>query len=713
MAIAETPTRPSNPEDRWAHLPPDIREEIDVFETQLKRVQADKMSEKVFLEFRLRHGVYGQRQDGTQMQRIKIPLGMLTVAQMIQLADLSEEYADGISHITTRQDVQYHFVDIDDTPNLMRRLAEVGITTREACGNVVRNVTGCPEAGVCSTEEFDPTPHAQAMAAFLLRHPDAQNFGRKFKIAYSGCADKPCGLARMHDIGAVATVREEGRQKIQGFKVYVGGGLGAIPHQAKLYSEFVPANEMLPLAQAMSRVFARLGEKDDRNRARMKFLVNILGIDEFRRLVEEERAKLPDDPEWEGAIAKASTFVEQPLKPGSTLAPAAQADSEFKTWLRTNVRPQVQDGYSMVEVFLPLGDITADQLRELAGVCTNYISDTVRTTVTQNLLLRWVSNADLPALYDELKRIGLNRAGANRMADITACPGTDSCKLGITSSRGLAAVFDKKFNSDMEEMSLREDIKIKISGCFNSCGQHHIADIGFLGSVQRKGAYTAPVFQVVLGGTTRGNAASYGLVTAKVPARNATRVVQRLTDLYSAEKQGDETFSQFVGRLGKARLKTEIEDLTLRPFEIAPELYLDSRQTWEYHKETGVGECAGAMVDQAEFMLEEADRLVFEATLALDEERYQEAAEGALDATMKAADALLSTKGLLLSDNYDSVSEFRKRFYDTGQFYKPFAENFFRAREGNGKEFSADDSRRRVEEAALFLEQAQTVYTKA
>ena len=291
MAIAETPTRPSNPEDRWAHLPPDIREEIDVFETQLKRVQADKMSEKVFLEFRLRHGVYGQRQDGTQMQRIKIPLGMLTVAQMIQLADLSEEYADGISHITTRQDVQYHFVDIDDTPNLMRRLAEVGITTREACGNVVRNVTGCPEAGVCSTEEFDPTPHAQAMAAFLLRHPDAQNFGRKFKIAYSGCADKPCGLARMHDIGAVATVREEGRQKIQGFKVYVGGGLGAIPHQAKLYSEFVPANEMLPLAQAMSRVFARLGEKDDRNRARMKFLVNILGIDEFRRLVEEERGE--------------------------------------------------------------------------------------------------------------------------------------------------------------------------------------------------------------------------------------------------------------------------------------------------------------------------------------------------------------------------------------------------------------------------------------
>ena len=713
MATTDIPSELQDPEERWAHLPEAVRDEIDVFETQLKRVQSGKMSEKVFLEFRLRHGVYGQRQEGVQMQRIKIPLGMLTADQMIQLANLSEEYADGISHITTRQDIQYHFLDIDDTPNLMRRLAEVGITTREACGNVVRNVTGCPEAGVCPSEEFDPTPHALAMATFLLRHPDAQNFGRKFKIAYSGCGDKPCGLAKMHDIGAVATIREQGGQKTHGFKVYVGGGLGAIPHQAKLYSEFIPADQMLPLAQAMSRVFARLGEKDDRNRARMKFLVNILGIDEFRRLVEEERRKLPLDPAWKTAIATASTRIEQPLKPGSTLNPEVRTAPEFGSWLNTNVRPQTQDGYSMVEIFLPLGDITADQLRDLATVCQNYINDTVRTTVTQNLLLRWVSNADLPALYEDLKRIGLNRSGSRRLVDITACPGTDSCKLGITSSRGLAAVFDEKFNNGMEETSHREDIKIKISGCFNSCGQHHIADIGFLGSVQRKGAFTAPVFQVILGGTSDRNADSYGLVTAKVPARNAPRVVERLTTLYSTEKQDGETFSRFVERLGKARLKSEIEELTLPTYDSAPELFIDNRQTWEYHKETGVGECAGAMVDQAEFMLEEADRLVFEATLSLDEERYKEAADGAMDATIKAADALLSTDGLLLSDNYDCVAEFRKRFYETGRFHKPFAENFFRASEGNDAEFTADGARRRIEEAALFLEQAQNAYTKA
>ena len=712
MGTPETQSGLTKPEERWAHLPTAVRDEIDVFETQLRRVQAGQMSEKVFLEFRLRHGVYGQRQDGVQMQRIKIPLGMLTTEQMIRLADLSEEYADGISHITTRQDVQYHFLDINDTPNLMRRLAEVGITTKEACGNVVRNVTACPEAGVCSTEEFDVTPHAQAMAQFLLRHPDAQNFGRKFKIAYSGCENKSCGLAKMHDIGAIAAVREKDGQKIQGFKVYVGGGLGAIPHQAKLYSEFVPTEEMLPLAQAMSRVFARLGEKQNRARARMKFLVNNLGIDEFRRLVEEERERLPHDPHWDtltGSVAAG----ERPLKPGSTRTAAPETDANFKHWLETNVQPQVQDGYSMVEVFLPLGDITADQLRDLANICRSYIGDTVRTTVTQNLLLRWVSNEDLPALYENLQRIGLDRVGSGRLVDITACPGTDSCKLGITSSRGLAAILDEELGNGMEHIADRADIKIKISGCFNSCGQHHIADIGFLGSVLRKGAYTAPVFQVVLGGTTDGNAASYGLVTGKVPARNAPQVVERLTALYSEEKRDEETFTQFVQRLGKARMKSEIAALALPSYEEAPELYLDSRQTWEYHRETGVGECAGAVVDQAEFMLEEADRLVFEATIALEEERYQEATEGALDATKRAADALLSTHGLLLSDNYDCIAEFRKRFYETGQFYAPFAENFFRAVRDDGKEYAAEDSRRHVEEAALFLEQAQTLYTKA
>jgi len=708
------PSTPSTQGDRWAHLPVDVRDEIDIFETELRRVQSGQMSEKVFLEFRLRHGVYGQRQDGVQMLRIKIPLGILTTRQMMTLADLAEEYSDGISHITTRQDVQFHFVDINDTPNIMRRLAEVGITTREACGNVVRNVTTCPQAGVCPTQTFDPTPHATAMARFLLRHPDAQNFGRKFKVAYSGCAEEACGLAAMHDIGAVAARGVVDGKTTEGFRVFVGGGLGALPYKAQLFSDFIPAEEMLPLAQAMSRVFARLGEKQNRAKARMKFLVGNLGIEEFRRLVDEERGKLPEDERWRDLIEEARGSQEEPLRPAAPLvSETAGKDPDFARWLETNVRPQRQNDYSMVEVFLPLGDITSVQLRELARMCKRYVNDTIRTTVSQNLLIRWVSNADLASFHADLKRIGLASAGAGRLADVTACPGTDSCKLGITSSRGLAAVLNTELEDPMADIADRNDIKIKISGCFNSCGQHHIADIGFLGSVQRKGAYTAPVFQVVLGGTTRANASSYGMVTGKVPAREVPRVAAKLTRLYVREKSDGEDFQEFVARLGKVRLKSELEEFELKSYDDAPELYTDNRQNWQYHKETGVGECAGEVVDQAEFMLEEADRLVFEATLALDDGRFDDASKGALKATERAADALLSTRGLLLSDHYDRIGEFRMLFYETGQFHRPFAENFFRAAEDGNAPGGPDESRQRVEEAALFLEQAQTVYSRA
>ena len=705
--------RKRSAEDRWAHLPKDVREEIDVFETQLNRVAAGQMSEKVFLETRLRHGVYGQRQSGVQMQRIKIPLGMLSAEQMICLANLSEEYADGISHITTRQDVQFHFISLEETPDIMRRLAEVGITTREACGNVVRNVTGCPDAGLCSSQGFDITPHALAMSHFLLRHPDAQNFGRKFKIAFSGCEDKPCGLAMIHDIGAIAAVKDVDGQRIEGFKVYLGGGLGAIPQQARLYSEFVPADEMLELAQAIARVFARFGEKKNRARARLKFLIGKLGIEEFRRIVDEERRKLPPDPRWESELVEAADYDEQPLRPPSAL-PEGPADPEFQRWLKTNVRGQKQDGYSMVEVLLPLGDIAADALRELARTCRSYIDDTIRTTVTQNLLLRWVSNGDLLSLHEDLKRLGLAEPGAARLADVTACPGTDSCKLGITSSRGLAAELKANFANGMGAIADREDIKVKISGCFNACGHHHIADIGFLGSVQRKKSETAPVFQVVLGGSTGNNGSSFGLVTGKVPARNAPEVVRKLTSVYTEESKDGESFSDFVHRLGKPRLKEELAELVELPLhDEAPEYYTDNRQSWKYRQETGVGECAGEMVDQAEFMLEEADRLTFEATLALDEGLWDAAAEQALKAVRTAADGLLSTRGLLLSDHYDTVAEFRERFYDTGTFYAPFAENFFRAAANNGHPVSDEESRRRVQEAALFVEMAQSVYSTA
>ena len=368
----------------------------------------------------------------------------------------------------------------------------------------------------------------------------------------------------------------------------------------------------------------------------------------------------------------------------------------------------------MVEVFLPLGDITADQLRDLATLSQKYIKDTIRTTVSQNILLRWVSNRDLPALHRDLDRAGLARTNASRMADVTACPGTDSCKLGITSSRGLAAVLDARFASDLSETAKRGDLKVKISGCFNSCGQHHIADIGFLGSVQRKGSFTAPVFQVVLGGATQGNAQSYGLVTGKVPARHAPKVVDRLSAVYSSMRLEGETFTELVARLGKARMKSEIQEFELKPHDQDPEAYLDNRQTWEYHKETGVGECAGEVVDQAEFMLEEADRLVFEATVALDDRRFGEASAGALAANharggCPSLDARTSAVRQLRLRFGISTAVLRNRTIPQ-TVCREFLQN---GRWERTMRFRRMNSRRRVEEAALFLEQAQTVYSKA
>ncbi len=710
MATAGTATG-----DLWAELPEAVRQEIDVFETELRRVQAGQMPEKVFLEFRLRHGVYGQRQDGVQMQRIKIPMGVLSIDQMIRLADLSEEYAVGVAHITTRQDVQYHYVDINDTPNLMRRLAGVGITTKEACGNVVRNVTACPQAGVCADEPFDVTPYARAMAYFLLRHPDAQNFGRKFKIAFSGCEDHACGLARMHDIGAIAKVQEIDRKQVKGFQVFVGGGLGALPFQAKLYADFLPAEGLMPLAQAISRVFARLGEKQNRAKARMKFLIAKLGFDEFKRQVEFEIKKLPQDPLWQAQINEAMVgYHDQPLRDPSELKIPEDASPELLRWLDVNVRPQAQQGYSTVEVFLPLGDISSDQLRGLANLCRRYVQDTIRTTVEQNLLIRWVPNGDVLEFFQGLKELELADVGAGRMADVTACPGTDSCKLGIASSRGLAAVLQERFANGLSRLADRDDLKIKISGCFNSCGQHHIADIGLFGSVQRKGIHSAPVFQITVGGTTKHNAASYGLAVGKVAAKNAPDAIAKLTDLYTAEKKEGESFDAFVERMGRPRMKEELAEFAVKTaYEQSPQLYEDNRQPWEYKKSLGVGECAGEVVDQAEFMLEDADRLNFEATLALDAGNWRNAAEKSLEASKKASDGLLSTRGLLLSDHYDTVAEFRKHFYDTGRFLRPFAENFFRAVDEPIQGVTPERARQRVEETTLFIEQAQTVYTQS
>ena len=491
-------------------LPEGLAEEIDKFETEITLRSLGKLDEKVFAETRLRRGVYGQRYDNGQrhdgnesrplpfaekvtkgphtvwdapgMQRIKIPYGGITTEQMEVLADLAEEYSDGIIHITTRQDVQLHFVHVEDTPTIMRRLAAVGITTREACGNSVRNVTGCPFMGVCPDEPFDVTPYADALMQFLLGHPDAQDFGRKFKPSFSGCEAHACGLAQMHDLGLTARVRMVDGVEQRGFKVVVGGGLGAVPRQAKVLDEFLPPELLLPTAQAIARLFGRHGERKTRSRARLKFLIEKWGMEKFIAEVTSEREKLTHDDRWTDFVAGMEKANETPKRPAGELPDIAAGNSRLSHWIKTNIRDQRQDGYACATVTLPLGDITPTQIRDLADLVREFTNGTIRTTVEQNFVIRWVSKSDIPALYERLDAIGLGDPGASNITDIVACPGTDTCKLGIASSRGLAAELrDRLLAKGMELDEAIQGLHIKVSGCFNSCGQHHVADIGFYG----------------------------------------------------------------------------------------------------------------------------------------------------------------------------------------------------------------------------------------
>ncbi len=646
------------------------------------------------------------------MQRIKIPFGGLTAEQMEVLADLAEECADGICHVTTRQDFQLHFVHIDDTPDIMRRLAAAGITTREACGNSVRNVTACPLAGVCRDETFDVTPYAQTIMRFLLGHPDTQDFGRKFKVALSGCRQHACGLVHMHDLGLLAVTRRENGVEQRGFEMYVGGGLGAVPYQAKLFEPFVPEDELLPLAQAIARVFARLGEKRNRARARIKFLVKNLGIDEFKRLVLEERAKLPADPIWTSYIERLPAYGERPLKPAASLNGAARPEG-FDAWRATNVYQQRQAGYCVVTVTLPLGDLTARQMRQLADVARRYVGDAVRTTVEQNIVLRWVREADLPALYGDLKAIGLAAPGAQTIVDITACPGTDTCKLGIASSRGLAGELHRRMTAKTLELDAAvQGLHIKISGCFNSCGQHHIADLGFYGVSRNIGGYQVPHFQVMLGGTWEDNAGSYGLPIGAVPSKNIPAVVERLTERFVRERHGTERFQEFCQRIGKKALKEMLDDLSKVPAHGEdPSYYSDWGDPREFTTgDMGTGECAGEVVSLVEFGLADAERELFEAQLLLEAGDNQRAEARAYHAMVLAARALVRTQFLDVGDDPDRiVHEFKTRFVDTELFDKEFASGKFahyllRQHGAADRTATAESAHHLIEEASLFVE---------
>ena len=738
-------------------IPPHMAEEIDTFENQMTLRCQGKLDEKVFAELRLRRGAYGQRYDNgfrydgeksqeipfphrdltkgpetkweaPGMQRIKIPYGGMTAQQMEVLADVAEEYSDCIVHITTRQDIQLHFISIEDTPDMHRRLAAVGITTREACGNSVRNVTACPLAGVCHDEAFDVSGYADAITRYFLGHRDVQDFGRKFKIAFSGCEQHPCGLTYMHDMGLIATTRTVDGVEQQGFEMYVGGGLGAVPHLAKLLDEFVPPEELLPMSQAVARVYARLGEKKNRNKARIKFLVAKLGIDEFRRLVKEERAALEHDPKWTEFLHSLPKFEEtglpEPVSAGQTIDLGDEAEA-FAKWKSTNLYPQRQKGFVCVAIALPLGDLTSQQMRGLADITRRFTRDTIRTTVEQNILLRWIHEADLPAVYLALKEHNLHAAGAHSIVDITACPGTDTCKLGISSSRGLAGELrDRLAVKGWQYDAAVKDIRIKVSGCFNSCGQQMVAEIGFYGSNRLVDRHRVPHFHLILGGEWDNNAIQYGQSLGVIPSKRIPEVVEFLVEKYLRERQNGEKFPQFVNRVGKKEIKDQVQPFTKVPaYAVDKSFYVDWGDAREYTiGDIGIGECAGEVVSLTDFGVAAAESIYFDATLLLEGNsnngNVQQAADKALEAMLSAAQALLKVQNIDISkEPAVIVSEFRNYFYDTELFFDPFvkgkfAQYLFNAYEQRNESMNLDRTRQLIEEARLFIEAAHECNTR-
>jgi sulfite reductase (ferredoxin) len=721
--------------------------EIEIFETQFELRRRGKLDEKLFAETRLRRGVYGQRYDNGQrhdgertqkleypsrdltkgpntlwdapgMMRIKIPYGKLSAPQLETLAAISEEYSDQILHVTTRQDIQLHYVHIDDTPDLMRRLALVGITTREACGNSVRNVTACSLAGVCQTETFDVTPYADAITYFLLGHDDTQGFGRKFKVAFSGCKHNACGLTNFHDFGCIARTREVDGRIERGFETYVGGGLGAVPYPAQLLSEFLPEAEVLPTAQAVARIFARLGEKQNRSRARLKFVVKKLGIEEFSRLVWEERQTLRPDPRWVAFLDDLHGKDEKPRRPGAPLPDGSRSDA-FEAWRASNVQPQKQAGYVTARVTLPLGDFTPVQARAVVDLMHRFTGDTLRATVDQNLLFRWVSEADLPEFFDGLQAAGLGAPGAESIADLVACPGTDTCKLGISSSRGLAGELRRRLIETPAPDAAR-DLHIKCSGCFNSCGQHHVADIGFLGVSRNVNGRRVPHFQLVVGGTWSENGGTYGLAIGAVPSKRVPELVEKLTSRYATEHSHGEGFRAFVDRIGKREIRKMVEAHAQLPrYEEDPSYYSDWGDPREYSiGDIGVGECAGEVVSLVEIGLAAAERELFEAQLLLESKDAVGVARGARAAMLQAARTLTRQKNPNLNeDPTEIVAEFRRHYYDTQIFFDPFvggkfAHFFFRAHAETDEPQTLDGAHQLVEEAQLFLDAAHQCYVR-
>jgi sulfite reductase (ferredoxin) len=640
---------------------PIVERDIIDLEKKIKAFREGKIHDEKFRSLRLARGVYGQRQPGVQMVRIKLPFGKVTFKQLLRIADVSDEYASHNLHLTTRQDIQIHYVSLDRTPQLWAELERDDITLREACGNTVRNVTASPTAGIDPKEPFDVSPYAHATFEFFLRNPICQEMGRKFKISFSS-GDDDTAYSYIHDIGVIPKLNAKGER---GFKVLLGGGLGAQPLLASIVEEFLPEDQLIPYIESVIRVFDRYGERNNRNKARLKYVIQKLGLDEVLRLTKEERV-----------ANKVKTYpinrngVDEPVIPAPVTLPEVVINNplRYEQWLATNVFEQKQKGFYGVYVKVPVGDIHTDVARKFVEAIRPYVADEIRITQNQGLLLKYVRKEALPALYNGLTELDMSAPGFDSVADVTTCPGTDTCNLGISNSMTFAKVLEDLIYNEYEEFVYNRDIKIKISGCMNSCGQHGLAHIGFHGSSLKAGLKVLPSMQVLLGGGTVGDGIGRAAEKIiKVPAKRATSVLRTVLDDYKANSIENEVFHNYYDRLGKDyfyQLLKPLADLTT--------LKEDEFVDWG-HEETfvtaiGVGECAGVVIDLVATLLYESDEKLGWANEAFGNGFWSDAIYHSYNVFISSAKALLLDKNINSSTQVGIIREFDAQYVEKGEF---------------------------------------------
>ncbi len=648
------------------------KRDILELKTKIERFQQGKIEEDKFKLFRLTRGVYGQRQPGVQMVRIKLPYGKVTSNQLVKIAEVSDKYATGNLHLTTRQDIQLHFVKMQDSPALWAELEEEQITLRGACGNTVRNVTASPDAGINPNEPFDVTAYAHELTHYFLRNPICQDMGRKFKIAFAS-DDKDSAYTYFHDIGFIPKLKEENGQSIKGFKVVLGGGLGAVSMTAQTAHEFLPADQFIPFTEAVIKVFDRYGERTNRNKARMKFLVKKIGFDQLLKLVAEEQKALKVKSFEVNNDYEKVTLPENPSIPPVTL----ENWQQFEDWQRTNVFPQKQSDYYGIWVRVSLGDIHSSTTKLLAKLVQKYAADDMRVTANQGLLIKYVRKELLPFFFQKLTELGLAKPGFNSTHDITSCPGSNTCNLAVTNSTGLSTTLEHMLSNEFKHLIDESFIKIKISGCMNACGQHMAANIGFHGSSIKNGALVIPAMQVVIGGGISPNGEGFiAEKVIKVPTKKIPLALSFILHEFEEKANEGEYFNDFYQRLGKMHFYHLLKPLTDVETLKASD-YVDWGKSESFSPEIGVGECASVTLDVIQTVIEEAKERLDWSKEGLEEGIYADAIYNSYNAFVIAAKALLLSEDVSCNTQIGILQSFDQTFQNKALFqFEPSFEDF-------------------------------------